>query len=123
MSASRLLAALADSLAASAGSACHSGGSSISPVLAAMKARERTGGALRRVAAMRPRPVPPRLRAPQQRRRRKKRPPPPLRPQVPQEYAVGTLRLSVGRHTTEADVDRAVELIVREANAQRSAAA
>lgn len=45
------------------------------------------------------------------------------RAQVPLEFAVGTLRLSVGRHTTEADVDRAAELIIREANAQRAAAA
>jgi len=29
------------------------------------------------------------------------------------EYAVGTLRLSVGRHTTAAEVDRAVQLIAR----------
>ena len=33
---------------------------------------------------------------------------------VPTEYAVGTLRLSTGRHTTIEEVDRAAELIVRE---------
>jgi len=31
---------------------------------------------------------------------------------VPAEHAVGTLRLSVGRHTTQADVDAAAELIL-----------
>ncbi len=37
---------------------------------------------------------------------------------VPPEFAVGTLRLSVGRHTTEADVDRAVELVLAAARTQ-----
>ena len=27
---------------------------------------------------------------------------------VPNEYAIGTLRLSFGRHTTESDIDKAV---------------
>ena len=31
---------------------------------------------------------------------------------VPREHAVGTLRLSLGRHTTLADVDRAAQLIL-----------
>lgn len=31
---------------------------------------------------------------------------------VPKDFAAGTLRLSVGRHTTLADVDQAVEEIV-----------
>lgn len=31
---------------------------------------------------------------------------------VPTDYAAGTLRLSVGRHTTAAEVDRALRLIV-----------
>lgn len=58
VSASVLLADLADDVAASAGAACHTGeaAASISSVLLAMR--------------------------------------------VPEEYAVGTLRLSVGRHTT-----------------------
>lgn len=38
--------------------------------------------------------------------------------QVPLEFAVGTLRLSTGRHTTLEEVDLAVELIVTEARAQ-----
>ena len=37
---------------------------------------------------------------------------------VPVEYAVGTLRLSVGRHSTQADIDAAVRLIVGEVAAQ-----
>lgn len=67
--ASEMLAELGDRLAASAGSACHSGGQSMSPVLAAMG--------------------------------------------VAPDVAAGTLRLSVGRHTTEAEVDGAAELILR----------
>jgi cysteine desulfurase len=63
----RLLADLADVLAASAGAACHSSGAHVSPVLSAMG--------------------------------------------VPPELALGTLRLSVGRATTEADVDGAVAAI------------
>ena len=39
-------------------------------------------------------------------------------PQVPREYALGTLRLSTGRHTTPQDVDRAVALILEEARRQ-----
>ena len=37
---------------------------------------------------------------------------------VPTDYAVGTLRLSVGRHSTQADVDEAVKLIVAEVERQ-----
>ncbi|KAG7670899.1 hypothetical protein Ndes2526A_g01318 [Nannochloris sp. 'desiccata'] len=33
--------------------------------------------------------------------------------QVPNEYALGTLRLSVGRHTTEEDVKRGADLIIK----------
>jgi len=51
-------------IAASAGSACHAGSTTVSHVLEAMK--------------------------------------------VPPEYAVGTLRLSVGKMTTEEDIDRAI---------------
>ena len=39
---------------------------------------------------------------------------------VPMEFALGTLRLSVGRHTTLEEVERAAALIV--AAAQRQAA-
>lgn len=39
---------------------------------------------------------------------------------VPLEYAVGTLRLSTGRHTTEADVREAARLIIQEATRQRA---
>ncbi|GAX75352.1 hypothetical protein CEUSTIGMA_g2796.t1 [Chlamydomonas eustigma] len=71
----RLLAVLADELAATAGAACHVPGyTHISSVLAAMD--------------------------------------------VPVEYAAGTLRLSVGRHTTQEEVDAAVGLILREIAAQ-----
>ena len=37
---------------------------------------------------------------------------------VPREFAVGTLRLSTGRHTTEADVREAARLIIAEATRQ-----
>ena len=37
---------------------------------------------------------------------------------VPEEYAVGTLRLSVGRHTTAEDVERGAELIAAAAGRQ-----
>jgi cysteine desulfurase len=37
---------------------------------------------------------------------------------VPLEYAVGTLRLSTGRHTTEEEVRKAAGLIVAEAKRQ-----
>ena len=37
---------------------------------------------------------------------------------VPREYAIGTLRLSVGPDTTEDDVDLAAEIIVKEAKGQ-----
>lgn len=38
--------------------------------------------------------------------------------QVPTEYAIGTLRLSTGRHTVKEDIVRAVELIVTHARQQ-----
>ena len=38
--------------------------------------------------------------------------------QVPTEYALGTLRLSTGRHTTEQDVHKAAELIIAGAKKQ-----
>jgi cysteine sulfinate desulfinase/cysteine desulfurase-like protein len=41
---------------------------------------------------------------------------------VPLEWAVGTLRLSVGRHSTRQDVDRAVELVAEAAKKQLEAA-
>jgi cysteine desulfurase len=37
---------------------------------------------------------------------------------VPPQFAVGTLRLSVGRHSTEEEVDAAVGLIVEAARKQ-----
>ena len=37
---------------------------------------------------------------------------------VPTEYAVGTLRLSTGRHTTEEEVRAAAQLIIAEAKRQ-----
>ena len=37
---------------------------------------------------------------------------------VPLEYALGTLRLSTGRHTTEAEVRAAARLIIAEAHRQ-----
>lgn len=37
---------------------------------------------------------------------------------VPVEFAVGTLRLSVGRSTTEADIGKAVQLLLAEMKAQ-----
>jgi len=39
---------------------------------------------------------------------------------VPAEFAVGTLRLSTGRHTTEDEVRRAAKLIIAEAKRQRA---
>ena len=74
----RVLAALNDSVAASASAACHTADvakSSISFVLLALE--------------------------------------------VPTEFAVGTLRLSVGRHTTPADIERAAGLILDAAKAQQ----
>ena len=71
-----MLAALNDSVAASASAACHTADvakSSISFVLRALD--------------------------------------------VPIEFAVGTLRLSVGRHTTRADIERAAGLILSAAKA------
>mgnify|MGYP002633955520 CR=1 FL=1 len=38
--------------------------------------------------------------------------------EVPHEFAVGTLRLSTGRHTTLEDVDKAAALIVVEVRRQ-----
>jgi cysteine desulfurase len=70
--ASSLIDALAENLAASAGSACHSGATMISYVLQAMG--------------------------------------------VEPEVARSTVRLSVGRFTTEEEVDRAVNLIVKRLN-------
>jgi cysteine desulfurase len=40
--------------------------------------------------------------------------------QVPNEYALGTLRLSVGRHTTEEDVKRGADLIIKKVVELRS---
>jgi cysteine sulfinate desulfinase/cysteine desulfurase-like protein len=34
--------------------------------------------------------------------------------QVPEDYAVGTLRLSTGRHTTSSEVDQAIKLLLGE---------
>lgn len=65
--ASEILARLSDRVAASASAACHTGSTSVSAVLQALK--------------------------------------------VPDNIAVGTLRLSVGRHTTPAEVDKAADLI------------
>ena len=62
-----LLSEIKDSVAASAGAACHSGGVEISYVLKAMN--------------------------------------------VPMEWAKGTLRFSTGRMTTEAQIDRAINVI------------
>ena len=39
---------------------------------------------------------------------------------VPREWALGALRLSVGRWTTEAEVDRAADLIVERARLVRA---
>lgn len=75
-SATSLLAALSEKVAASASAACHTGGQQeVSAILRAMK--------------------------------------------VPQEFALGTLRLSVGRHTTPDEIDLAASLIVSEAKKQR----
>lgn len=68
LDASRLLALLADTVAVSAGAACHGDQVKASHVLLAMG--------------------------------------------VPVEVAMGTLRLSAGRFTTEADVDRGAELVL-----------
>jgi cysteine desulfurase len=38
--------------------------------------------------------------------------------EVPTDYAMGTLRLSTGRHTTVAEVDAAAELIIEETKRQ-----
>jgi cysteine desulfurase len=68
LDATDILVELVDSVAASAGAACHTDQVTVSAVLQAMR--------------------------------------------VPFEYARGTLRLSVGRHTTPEEIDRAVEAIV-----------
>ncbi len=67
MEANTLLAQLEETVAASAGAACHSGEVAVSSVLQAMR--------------------------------------------VPVEYAMGTLRFSVGRFTTTEEIDRALERI------------
>ena len=67
LEANRILDAIGNEVAASAGAACHSDTVQISSVLTAMK--------------------------------------------VPLEWAKGTLRLTTGRMTTEADIDRAVQII------------
>ena len=74
MRSSELLATLSESVAASAGAACHTDHAAVSAVLRAME--------------------------------------------VPHAQAVGTLRLSTGRHTTEAEVRRAAALIIAEAKRQ-----
>eukprot|EP00976_Prorocentrum_cordatum_P019083 387119-Prorocentrum_minimum.AAC.1 len=75
LSASALLGKLQDTMAASAGAACHSGGGpAISSVLKAIK--------------------------------------------LPEAFALGTLRLSTGRHTCSEDIDRAVDLIMAEVKSQ-----
>jgi len=68
----QLLSELSEELAASAGSACHTGGATVSGVLGAMG--------------------------------------------VPPEWAVGTLRLSVGRHSSMKDVRDGSALIIKHAN-------
>ncbi len=67
--ANKLLAAISDRVAASAGAACHSETITVSPVLEAMR--------------------------------------------IPLEYAMGTLRLSVGKMTAEEEVDQTVEIIAQ----------
>jgi cysteine desulfurase len=67
--ADRMLDRIGDSVAASAGAACHSGSVSISAVLQAMN--------------------------------------------VPREWARGTLRFSTGRYTTENEITKAVDVLVR----------
>ncbi|MHB1296317.1 MAG: cysteine desulfurase family protein [Anaerolineae bacterium] len=67
LNASDLLVELSDTLAVSAGAACHSNQVDVSSVLQAMR--------------------------------------------VPFDYARGTLRFSLGRHTTEEEIDRAIEVV------------
>jgi len=74
--AGKVLSALSETVAASAGAACHSSHTAVSEVLRAMN--------------------------------------------VPLEYAKGTLRLSVGRHTTAYEIERAADLIAEQCLAQRS---
>ncbi len=66
--AAALLSAVYDTVAASAGSACHSGTVSVSPVIKALG--------------------------------------------VPEDWAMGTLRFSTGKFTTDAEVERAAEAII-----------
>ncbi len=68
LEADRILAAIGDRVAASAGAACHSGGMQLSHVLEAM--------------------------------------------QVPEDWAKGTIRFSVGRMTTPEEIDQAVAVVV-----------
>ena len=72
LEANRILAEIANEVAASAGAACHSDTVEISHVLEAMD--------------------------------------------IPLEWAKGTLRFSVGRMTTAADIDRAVQVVVAAIN-------
>eukprot|EP00240_Pyramimonas_obovata_P001355 CAMPEP_0118943372 /NCGR_PEP_ID=MMETSP1169-20130426/38191_1 /TAXON_ID=36882 /ORGANISM="Pyramimonas obovata, Strain CCMP722" /LENGTH=429 /DNA_ID=CAMNT_0006888617 /DNA_START=142 /DNA_END=1431 /DNA_ORIENTATION=+ len=75
LSASLLLSKLQNTMAASAGAACHSGGGpAISAVLKAIN--------------------------------------------LPETFAMGTLRLSTGRHTCTEDIERAVDLIMAEVESQ-----
>ena len=41
---------------------------------------------------------------------------------VPMEYAIGTLRLSVGRHTTREDVEKGAALLIDAARRQNAGA-
>lgn len=90
LNASHLLAALSESLAASAGAACHS---THGPAL---------GAAPSAASAAPPPSISAVLKA----------------MGVPVEFAVGTLRLSTGRHTTADEVDRGAELLLKEMAAQ-----
>ena len=102
LSSAALLAALADNLAASAGAACHSTAAATKTAVHASQDGDTDGGLWTAAPS----------------------PPPPVISSVlaamgvPVEYAVGTLRLSVGRHSTQADVDAAVWLIAGEVSAQ-----
>jgi len=42
---------------------------------------------------------------------------------VPMEYAIGTLRLSVGRHTTREDIAKGATLLIDAARRQNAGAA
>jgi cysteine desulfurase len=43
--------------------------------------------------------------------------------QLPLDYAMGTLRFSTGRMTTEADIDRAIDIVIRAARQLKPEAA